>query len=1179
VISSTTRFLFFSDAVVPATIVPPETKYSPRRLRKLVVGTALAIVAIAGANILVLAQSYQSTLHEVENGLLRQSKTLSELVDRSFQSADLVLANVADKVRREAAEDGDLHRLTTQEFYSYLKAEKSELPQIDTLAVLDADGKRLNHSRGWPSPETDLASREYFKALSADPGLASFIGEPVRGVVSGNWVVIIGRPVRANDGHLIGVVSASTHLDYFEALLRATALGDGYAATLLRHDGMLLARFPVAGTIGKVVLASVLKKVADAKSGVSRSISPIDHEPRIAAAYRLSQYPLTVVVTQNERAAFAPWRHTALAMGFVAALIIVLVIIAAYLMARSWKQLDRLSAARTDLVESDKVRALAEVELARQQDVAEQSMRLKVALENMSHGLCMFDGDQRLIVCNQKYADIYGLSKQQARGGTHIQAIFEHQSGIIDLKGDAADYIAGRLADIAAKKVYQLTHRFRDGRLISVTHKPMAGGGWVSTHVDVTEQTAREESFRLLFDSSPVPMWVIDRESLRFLAVNDAAIARYGYSREQFMSMAVPELRPEEDRKRFGNFLRALEPDQFGENIGQHRTADGRIIDVCVYSRALIYAGRNARLAAVHDITNAKRVENELRRTQKFLDAIVEHVPIPIMVKDVSGAHQKTAEYRYSLVNRACEELFGAPRAQIIGKTVVDLFPAERVKFIVAENDDALRADGPVFRSDHDFYTATNGTRTCTATIVAVRDDARNPQYLVTVLQDVTERKRAEDRIARMAHYDQLTNLANRRTFNESMEAAIKRATGCGDQFTVLSLDLDGFKETNDTYGHLVGDALLFEVSRRLMNAADGAFVARVGGDEFALIVDGEAPTAIQLAERILETFDEEVIVESRRIMSGATIGAATYPIHGEDSKTLVSNADIALYRAKAVGRGSILFFDAEMGEQVRERRSLQDALRSAVEQEQLRLHYQPQKTMSGDTIGFEALVRWHNADHGQVPPSVFIPIAEESGLIIPMGEWILREACREAASWTTPLTVAVNVSPLQFRYSDLPALVHAILLETGLAPRRLELEITEGVFIDDFSRAISILSRLKSLGVKIALDDFGSGYSSLSYLHSFAFDKIKIDRTFICDLEHNRHSMAIVHAVIDLGHNLHIPVLAEGVETAAQHTMLRERGCDEVQGYLLGRPLPIENYAALTGSPAIVPSSALLAG
>ncbi len=1158
-------------------ITPPESKYSPRRLRKLIVGTALVVAAIAGANSLVLTLSYQSTLHEVENNLLRQSITLSELVGRSFQSVDLVLANVEDKMSRDVAADGDTRRLTSRDFNTFIKAEKSELPQIDTLAVLGVDGKKLNHSREWPVPDADLSSREYFRALATNPGLTSFIGEPVQGFTSGHWVVVFARAVRAADGRLLGVVSASTVLNYFENLFRSTTFGEGYAATLLRRDGRLLARFPMAGTIGQIVPASVLKVMANANSGVSRSVSPVDHEARIAAAYRVAQYPLTVVVTQSESAAFAPWRRTALAMSLIAVLIIVLIIVAACLMARSWKQLDRLNAARADLAESDKVRALAEVELERQRDVSEQSMRLKVALENMSHGLCMFDGDHRLIVCNQKYADVYGLSREQVRAGNHIKSIFEHQSALI-MDGDAGDYVTGRLADIAAKRTYQLTHRFRDGRLISVTHKPMPGGGWVSTHVDVTEQVDREQSFRLLFESNPVPMWVIDRENLRFMAVNDAAVVRYGYSREQFMSMSVTELRPAEDRERFGNFLRALEPDQFGENIGQHINAGGQTIDVSVYSRVLTYAGRSARLTAVHDITKAKLAENELRRTQKFLDAIIEHVPVPIMVKDVSSAHKQAAEYRYSLVNRAFEDLFGAPRARLIGKTIVDLFPKERVEFIVAENEEALLADGPIFRHDHDFQTVSKGTRTCTATTVAVRDDASNPQYLVTVLQDVTERKRTEDRIARMAHYDQLTNLANRRTFNESMDAAIKRETESGDQFTVLSLDLDGFKETNDTYGHLVGDALLFEVSRRLMNAADGAFVARVGGDEFALIVDGGMQIAIQVAERVLETFDEEVIVENRRIKTGATIGAAVYPSHGADSKTLVSNADIALYRAKAIGRGSILFFDAEMGEQVRERRSLQDALRLAVEQEQLGLHYQPQKTMSGETVGFEALARWHNAEHGQVPPSVFIPIAEESGLIIPMGEWILREACREAASWNTPLTVAVNVSPLQFRYGDLPALVHAILLDTGLAPHRLELEITEGVFIDNFSRAISILLRLKTLGVRIALDDFGSGYSSLSYLHSFAFDKIKIDRTFICDLANNRHSMAIVNAVIDLGHSLHIPVLAEGVETAAQHALLCERGCDEVQGYLVGRPLPIESYTDLTGTTSIATASARLA-
>jgi len=262
-----------------------------------------------------------------------------------------------------------------------------------------------------------------------------------------------------------------------------------------------------------------------------------------------------------------------------------------------------------------------------------------------------------------------------------------------------------------------------------------------------------------------------------------------------------------------------------------------------------------------------------------------------------------------------------------------------------------------------------------------------------------------------------------------------------------------------------------------------------------------------------------------------------------------------------------VRLFEIELGTRLRERREMQNDLRVAIQRHELALHYQPQfRIASNEPIGFEALVRWHCPKRGAVSPGTFIPIAEDSGLIIPLGEWILREACREASAWPHPLKIAVNISPVQFHRGDLPRLVHEILMETGLSPGRLEVEITEGVMIDDFSRAVSILHRLKALGVQIAMDDFGSGYSSLSYLHAFPFDKIKIDRTFIGDLEHNHHSMAIVRAIIPLGHSMSVPILAEGVETEAQREFLLQEGCDEVQGYLTGRPQPIEDYARMVG-------------
>jgi EAL domain-containing protein (putative c-di-GMP-specific phosphodiesterase class I) len=286
----------------------------------------------------------------------------------------------------------------------------------------------------------------------------------------------------------------------------------------------------------------------------------------------------------------------------------------------------------------------------------------------------------------------------------------------------------------------------------------------------------------------------------------------------------------------------------------------------------------------------------------------------------------------------------------------------------------------------------------------------------------------------------------------------------------------------------------------------------------------------------------------------------------GIDAATLLANADAALYRAKADGRGTIRCFEKDMDKHLRDRRALQHDLRSAIEKNELVLHYQPKALIAGEIIGFEALVRWQHPIRGTVAPNSFIPLAEESGLIMPLGEWVLREACREAASWPNQLEIAVNLSPIQFRHGDLAGLVHSVLLETGLSPGRLQLEITESVMIGDFSRALTILRRLKGLGVRIAMDDFGTGYSSLSYLQAFPFDSIKIDQAFISNLERNSQSAAIVRAVIGLARGLSLPVVAEGVETREQLRFLTAEACNEVQGYFIGRPQPIQTYARVVG-------------
>ena len=573
---------------------------------------------------------------------------------------------------------------------------------------------------------------------------------------------------------------------------------------------------------------------------------------------------------------------------------------------------------------------------------------------------------------------------------------------------------------------------------------------------------------------------------------------------------------------------------------------------------------------AAIDELNRKLRESQIveARTKVFLDTVIENIPNPISVKAPRNSTSAANDWTFSLINKAYEDLSGQSRDQMIGKSANELYADKTAEIIAASDKQALNSTGAVITPEFQLATANNGMCVVTSTRVAIRDENGAAQYVLTVLEDVTEKRRSEQRITHMAHHDTLTDLPNRAAFNARFADTIATAAKDGGRFTVLSIDLDRFKEANDVYGHSAGDMLLQEVARRMLAAAPEAFVARIGGDEFTLIVAaGEQPAAAAaVANRLLAAFIDDFLIDGKSIQIGLSIGGAVYPADGTDAKTLMAHADAALYQAKAARQTSLMFFQPEMGALLQERHNLQLDLRHAIAHGELLLHYQPQFHITGEVIGFEALARWHSPTRGMVPPSTFIPIAEESGLIIPLGEWALREACREAASWAEPLVVAVNVSPIQFHHGDLPGLVHAILLETGLAPARLELEITEGVLINDFSRAVSILRRLKALGVQIALDDFGTGYSSLSYLHAFAFDKIKIDRAFISDLEHNHHSMAIVRAVIGLGHSLEIPILAEGVETEYQHGFLVTAGCDQIQGYLAGRPFPIERYAELIG-------------
>jgi diguanylate cyclase (GGDEF)-like protein/PAS domain S-box-containing protein len=439
---------------------------------------------------------------------------------------------------------------------------------------------------------------------------------------------------------------------------------------------------------------------------------------------------------------------------------------------------------------------------------------------------------------------------------------------------------------------------------------------------------------------------------------------------------------------------------------------------------------------------------------------------------------------------------------------------------------------------------------------------------VLLALMDITERKRAEARLAFMAQHDGLTGLPNRILLRQRLDELLAHTRRTGDKVAVMFLDLDNFKTINDTLGHAAGDKLLKGVTRRLRSSLrEDDAVARLGSDEFAVVQAGVSrPEEIaQLARRLIQTISEPYLFDGHTIVSGASIGIAIAPGDGDDAEKLLKNADMALSRAKSEGLGTFSFFEAEMDARAQSRRRIEIELREAIEANVLQPHYQPLIDLTNGRItGLEALVRWPHAERGMVSPAEFIPVAEETGLISAVGGLMLRRACWDAAQWPDDVRVAVNLSPLQFRVGNLLSVVMDALKVSGLPPKRLEIEITETVLLDKSDQVLATLHALRALGVRISMDDFGTGYSSLSYLRSFPFDKIKIDQSFVRDLDSNHDAQAIIRSIVSLGRGLGVTITAEGVETEAELSCLRSEGCHEGQGFLFSRARPNAEIAQL---------------
>lgn len=530
------------------------------------------------------------------------------------------------------------------------------------------------------------------------------------------------------------------------------------------------------------------------------------------------------------------------------------------------------------------------------------------------------------------------------------------------------------------------------------------------------------------------------------------------------------------------------------------------------------------------------------------------------------------AQHRLLLVNERFLDVFDLPEEAFVARLsaldVEDIIASH----ITAAHDTTARSASPELFGRHlgRLFTQSepvSGEETFGDRVVVFTHVVTGEGGWVTTVEDVTERRAQEARLAYLSRFDALTGLPNRTQFNDRLALDLAWTADNGIKLAAIGLDLNKFKEINDQRGHSAGDAVLIAIGRRLESAAqDGEFIGRIGGDEYCALKKFRAQTEVgEFIERIERCFQEPIRVEENDISVSVSIGVAIYPDDAVDAEQLVNNADLAKYRAKRSVTQNVCFYEAAMDEASRERRAMARDLWDALDRDEFHLTYQVQKNIrTRETIGYEALIRWTHPTRGAIPPDIFIPIAEECGAILPIGRWVLKRACVDAAAWSDGLRVAVNLSPVQIANDDIVKLVHETLLETGFAPQRLELEITESTIIGDKAHALHVLRQLKALGITVALDDFGTGYSSLDTLNSFPFDKIKIDRSFLMEAEVKEDSRAIVKAVVALGRSLDVPVLAEGVETVGQLSILEEEGCEEAQGFLFGRPARLTSEEVL---------------
>ena len=892
-------------------------------------------------------------------------------------------------------------------------------------------------------------------------------------------------------------------------------------------------------------------------------------------------------------------------------------------------------------------------------------------LDTMKGAVIVVDMEGMIRVVNRAACSLLGYTEIDLRG-SHIRRILQREQNLttgqlLNSLGVLEHAMGWRTIDGATIDVLASSSflRSEEGRPIGVVYVAS----------DFRERKRAEEAlresehrYRTLFELNPLPMWVYDLQTLQFTAVNDAAVKHYGYTQDEFLQMKITDIRPAEDVPLVLASLDTLEARR-GPNHYRHKKKDGTIIDVEITSFEFISAGKRARMVIAQDITERKRAEEELRKSEERYRELFENAHDLVYTHDLEGrvtsmnfagerilgytrdelmgmrisdivmpehlehgldqmrrklsgetqatfyeldvrakdghrvslelstrlitrdgqpigvqgigrdvTDRKANEARYRVLfernlagvyrttvdgrildcNEACARIFGyGSRDDFVDQAATDFYsdPAERERVV-----QMLRAQGSLMNTELRLRRR-DGSVVWVLENVSLLDD----NILEGTIIDITDRKHAQEQMEYQAYHDALTSLPNRALFRDRITVALAHAKRAGRLAAVMFLDLDQFKLVNDTLGHTVGDRLLQAIGSRLVNCVRGEdTVARMGGDEFTILLAdlSDRRGASAVAQKVLEAVRHPVQVAEHELYVTTSIGIAVFPDDGADAESLLKNADRAMYRAKEVGRDNFQYVTTRHDRDAR--LILERSLHHALERNEFEVHYQPMvEIATGRMAGAEALVRWRHPEHGLMQPEEFIPVAEETTLIVPLGAWVLRTACTQMKAWHDSghpwLRIAVNLSPRQFQDQELVTTVEQILSDTGFPPTLLDLEITESTAMQNAELSLQILNRLKEMGIRISIDDFGTGYSSLSYLKRFPIDTVKIDQDFVRDL--SKDDTAIISAVISMARALNLRIIAEGVETEEQLAFLRREQCSEMQGFLFSEPLSAEDF------------------